>query len=106
MIEKGRHQKVELEQRICPFCPNFVEDEMHFILACSGYKTIRKKLFLEIGEKLPNFHDIENNQKFLYMMANHNLASITSKYLLKMMKLRKTLTIYLTYIQNFTNENT
>ena len=30
MIEVGRHQKVDAEQRFCPFCPNAVENESHF----------------------------------------------------------------------------
>jgi len=106
MIEKGRHQRLERQQRICPFCPNFNEDEIHFLLICPGYKTIRTKLFSEIGEKLPNFDDLQNNQKFLYLMANHNLASITAKYVLKMMELRKALVIYLASMQKFSTENT
>ena len=30
-IETGRHSKTERHQRFCPFCPNFIEDEMHFL---------------------------------------------------------------------------
>ena len=106
MIEKGRHQKLKREQRLCPFCPTLVEDEIHFLLICSGYKTMREKLFSEIGEKIPNFQNFQNDQKFLYLMANHNLASITAKYVSKMMELRKALMIYLTYMQNFSTNNT
>ena len=32
MIEKGRYQKIEKAFRFCPFCPQQVEDEMHFLL--------------------------------------------------------------------------
>lgn len=38
MIEKGRHSKIDRELRFCPFCPNRVEDEKHFLLECQTYK--------------------------------------------------------------------
>jgi hypothetical protein len=32
MIEKGRHRKIDLENRLCPLCEFEVEDELHFTL--------------------------------------------------------------------------
>ena len=32
MIEKGRHLKIEKDERYCPFCPYEIETEKHFIL--------------------------------------------------------------------------
>ena len=32
MIEKGRHQDLDENERLCPFCDNVVENEQHFIL--------------------------------------------------------------------------
>ena len=32
MIEKGRHQGLEEQQRHCPFCENTVETEQHFLM--------------------------------------------------------------------------
>ena len=37
MIEIGRHKNIPKELRFCPFCPNVVETEMHFILHCPVY---------------------------------------------------------------------
>ena len=34
MIEVGRHQKLPKSQRFCPFCPNIIEDEIHFLINC------------------------------------------------------------------------
>ena len=41
MIEKGRHLKINKNLRHCPFCPNIVEDEMHFLVTCKTYHKLR-----------------------------------------------------------------
>jgi len=49
MIEKGRHLNLDKDSRYCPVCLHnvirIVEDEMHFLLVCPLYNTIRKELF-------------------------------------------------------------
>ena len=38
MIEVGRHKGMEdRNERVCPFCPDKVEDESHFLLFCPTY---------------------------------------------------------------------
>lgn len=46
MIEVGRHMKPKLpkEQRICQLCNQGIEDEIHFLIECDSYKTLRKPL--------------------------------------------------------------
>ena len=44
MIEKGRHQSLNLFDRTCPFCPRMVENEQHFVLKCPTYSHLREKL--------------------------------------------------------------
>ena len=51
MIEIGRHKKIPRDLRFCQFCPNEVETEKHFLLHCSTYKEIRKKLITDAGIK-------------------------------------------------------
>ena len=91
MIEKGRHQKKKLEryERVCPFCPLQIEDEIHFLLECSCYQRLRGHLFTEANEKLPNFKYLQNTQKFFLLMNNQKLTSITPKYIHEMMETRK-----------------
>ena len=49
--EEGRYNKVPKEQRHCPFCPNYVEDEIHFLTQCPVYHNQREHLMLEtLGE--------------------------------------------------------
>ena len=36
MIELGRHNKMDINNMICPLCMNGVEDEYHFIILCTS----------------------------------------------------------------------
>ena len=51
-IEKGRHSKTALEDRICNYCMKMfksvlLEDEYHFLCACPLYNDLRKQLLPE-----------------------------------------------------------
>ena len=35
MIEKGRHLKMKIENRVCPSCQS-IEDEIHFLINCKA----------------------------------------------------------------------
>ena len=50
MIEKGRHQNIHKSQRFCPFCPNQIETEEHFLLQRRQYTVFRNDLFLKITD--------------------------------------------------------
>ena len=54
MIEKGRHLKLEVNQRNCPFCPgNLLEDEVPFLLTCKTFSCLRNELFLRVKHFVP-----------------------------------------------------
>ena len=42
MIEVGRHKNIPKENRFCPFCPNSIETEIHFLFHCSVYSIMRE----------------------------------------------------------------
>ena len=44
-IETGRYSRpfIQADQRFCKYCPNIVENEMHFVLRCTGLSAIRDK---------------------------------------------------------------
>ena len=70
MIEKGRHRNVDESLRFCPFCPNTVEDEIHFLLQCkcTCYVAHRDVLFKTVVEeiKVPNFIYAETLEQFKF----------------------------------------
>ena len=47
----GRYRKIEVEERICDFCKNGVEDEVHFICCCPINIPARNHMFEEILAK-------------------------------------------------------
>ena len=47
MIEKGRHLKIDITQRFCPFCPRSIETELHILLHCKTYRVMREPLWSE-----------------------------------------------------------
>ena len=75
-IEKGRHKKIDPQNRLCTLCANkAVEDEEHFLGNCETYEPLRRvHHFFEIGGV-----DIMNTTN------QTNLAH----YLTKALKLRK-----------------
>ena len=70
MIETGRHLKLEVPQRCCPFCLNAIETEQHFILECKIYSNIREELFQEILPAFPTFNLLSDREKFITLMSN------------------------------------
>ena len=72
MIETGRHKKLTKEMRVCPFCPNLVETESHFLLNCTTYNTVRDQIFNSISERNPMFPLYTTNEKLQYIMTNIN----------------------------------
>ena len=41
-FEIGRHQGLNADQRLCPFCETAAECEIHFLIDCPIYKHLRK----------------------------------------------------------------
>ena len=45
MIKVGRYKKIPNPERFCPFCPSYVEDEIHSLINCRTYNETRKTLY-------------------------------------------------------------
>lgn len=46
----GMFRKMKIEERLCKLCGmNLVEDELHFLLDCKIYDSLRKELFKQIS---------------------------------------------------------
>ena len=90
MIEKGRHLNLDINERICPFCP-FIEDECHFILKCHVYNELRNDLINSIKEKLNIGTSVVNdtNRMLKYILGNTEIAPIVAKYLTRTLEIRE-----------------
>ena len=72
MIEVGRHKKIPKHLRFCPFCPNTTETELHFLLHCPTYETMRNKLLLNTRTMHLDNSTSERKLKFLMSDMNSN----------------------------------
>ena len=69
MIEVGRHKNIPKEFRFCPFCPNKVETETHFLLECSAYKLLRERMLYSINARIPNFKYYPEKYKIQHLLS-------------------------------------
>ena len=55
MIEVGRHDDTAKEERFCPFCPQAVEHETHFMFTCPTYSHLRERYLQPITNSIRSF---------------------------------------------------
>ena len=89
MIEKGRHLNMATNDRKCPFCSS-VEDELHFLLTCNTYTTLRNDLLDKVEEKLRDVSLVRTDAQMMmrYLLGNTEIAPMVAKYLTKTLKIR------------------
>ena len=79
-IEAGRYSskktnrtRVEANQRLCRNCDlKEVEDEEHAITSCPKYKNDREMMFNFLAETFPHFTNLNNHEKFLFIIRCHD----------------------------------
>ena len=83
MIEKMRHQfpKPPEAERRCPFCPDYVEDEIHFLLNCPTFSLHRKSLLSLAVSTIADFDSLSELEKFEILMTEENFVKTTAKYI-------------------------
>ena len=70
MIEKGRHQRLHLSQRNCPFCfGNLLENESHLLLRCSTFSLLRKELFVVTKQFIPRFEFLSKDEQLKTLLT-------------------------------------
>ena len=88
-IEKGRHHDIIQCDRKCPFCPEDVEDEFHFLIKCPIYKLLRESLFDDIKVLCIGFFYPPDEIFLMWFLVNNPIISeSTAKYTRLSMELR------------------
>ena len=85
MIEKGRHQKIEKNLRFCPFCPGKIEDEIHFLMEWQAFKT----MLTEISNWGDIIQQLEDRDKFIFLLTNQLTTPISASYISRMSNIRE-----------------
>ena len=109
-IEKGRYCGKPIEQRICTYCTpsaatqappaqppptgstssgttpspqGCIDDEFHFLMKCNTFTTSRNCLFGKIASIYPGFSQLNENQKFTYLLTPKTAqeSKLTSKFI-------------------------
>ena len=65
VIEKGRYENMSLCDRTCPFCPNQIENEFHFLIKCPIYTEQRVKMLSDIKDMIYGFY-YPHDEDFLF----------------------------------------
>ena len=92
-IEKGRHTvpKTPKEHRFCPFCPNKVEDEVHFLFDCPTYKVPRGEIITGMEKGNPAFLEHTQQEQFITFMNTDNVQLI-AEFVHNLVEIRNFLT--------------
>ena len=88
MIEKGRHQKIDKNQRFCPFCPGLVEDEIHFLLECNCFEEHRTRFLENINANIDYVLPREKKELFTTLMSDEDTIKLTAQYIFDISQIR------------------
>ena len=69
-IETGRHNNIAQDKRFCPFCPNEIEDECHFLIHCPVYTHLRDNLLCHIKAAIIGFFYPRNTEFLFWFLIN------------------------------------
>ena len=78
-IETGRFENLRIEERICCFCSDFIEDEAHVLLNCPFYDDVRENLFNVAKSYNVDFMSFNNEGKIMFLFSNKNMIRICAK---------------------------
>lgn len=88
-IESGRYRNIDKEKRFCQICCNSViENEMHFMLKCPIYETVRTIYLKHIIEKFCTKKDEEKTLVYLLSTTQKDIIDDVSKYIYKAFEIR------------------
>ena len=90
-IETDRYIKDKRDalQRYCDTCLNKVENEYHFIIECELHENRRKILYDEINLICPKFENLEDYDKFIYLLTGENkVSSLIGKFCYESFEIR------------------
>lgn len=92
-IEKGRYRKpyVKPQDRICLMCKREMEDEIHFLLRCPRYESIRQNFYQNIKSVGKVNHLESEKAVFKNLMSPTNeIAPKVAKFISECNKVRNT----------------
>jgi hypothetical protein len=71
-IERGRYKGLSVEERVCGRNKKNIDDEIHFLIDCPQYNSLRQKLFMFISENNKNYAALSSENKFIWLLSNED----------------------------------
>ena len=90
-IECGRYKNIPISERLCKMCNlGKTEDEIHFMLECPKYDTIRSIYLQQCADLCKNFATLNCKDQFIFLLSNENekLIETTASYIWQCFNLR------------------
>ena len=87
MIEVGRHDDTAEEERFCPFCPQAVEHETHFMFTCPTYSHLRERYLQPITNSIRSFQYLPHDRRMQLLLTN--MEQGTCKFIASSLDLRE-----------------
>ena len=78
-------------ERTCFNCVNDVEDEFHVLMRCALYDDLRDDLFVRANAVNVSFNDLNDNDKFVYLLNDCNIVNFSASILHRMLIRRRIL---------------
>ena len=79
---------MDRDARFCPFCPNRIEDEKHFLIACPIYGHLRAELYSEAKLIFPTICIQPYDFRLINLMRGV-VAAPVSRFTFKAIELRE-----------------
>ena len=94
-LETGRYERLDVQLRVCPFCKDTVENELHVVTQCPVYDDIRNELYLRASTLDIEFNDKSCCDKFVYIFSSPSMVRVAAKSCFLMLR-RRTSLLYTT----------
>jgi hypothetical protein len=87
-IETGRYERgrLQVHERVCLSCTNYIEDECHVILKCPLYDDIREELLCQCALISANFNTLSDNDKLGFILSHPSVPRIAARTLTKILE--------------------
>ena len=87
-LETGRFENLNVDQRLCHFCNDAIEDETHVVLFCSAYEDLRNNLVSKAVSVLSNFSELSAKEKMKFLFTNPDMIRTCAKTCFKILQQR------------------
>ena len=78
-LETGRYENIPENERKCPICKDFVENEIHVLLHCNFYNSLRIGMLNSARNVCNSFNDLSDQEKLNSILSDERMIKSTAK---------------------------